>query len=47
MREFGAMHSKWNLLIKPLPSRLRDLCGKGDRKIEKSTVMGGSKETVG
>lgn len=36
MRDFGALSSKWNVLIEPFPSRLRNLWGRGDKTIMKA-----------
>lgn len=32
-RGFGTPRPKWNVVIKPLPSGLMELCGRGDGKI--------------
>lgn len=31
-KDFGSLTTKWNVFIKTLPSRVRDLCRKGGRK---------------
>ena len=36
MRDLEASGSRWDVFIKPLPSRLRDLCGREGKKIVKS-----------
>jgi hypothetical protein len=32
VRDFGALSPKWDVFIKPLPWRLRDLCKRESRK---------------
>lgn len=42
---FGTLSPKWDVVIKPLPSGLRELCGRGDGKIVGARGDGDSKET--
>lgn len=44
--DFGALGPRWAVFIKTLPSRLRDLCGRGGGKIVKLEVIGESTETA-
>jgi hypothetical protein len=50
VRDFEALSPKWNILIKfrtifikPLLSRLRDLCGKGGINITRGLGSGGAR----
>lgn len=37
-RDFGELHPKLNVFIRTLPSKLRDLCGKGGGKMMLSSL---------
>lgn len=45
-RDFGALGPKWDVSIKVLPLRIRNLCGRGSGKIAEVRSDGFSKETV-
>lgn len=46
LRHLGAGSSKWFDIIKPLPSGLRGLCGRGSGKVVRTRGDGDSKEMV-
>ena len=46
MRDFASPSPKWDICNKALPSRLRELCGRGDIKILRARVMDDPKEAV-
>jgi hypothetical protein len=46
VRDSGALSSKWDVFIEPLPSSLRNQCRKGGRKIERARRGRQHQETV-
>jgi hypothetical protein len=46
VRDFGALCSKWGVLIKAFFSRLRNFCERGPGRLQEPEVMEDSKETV-
>lgn len=37
--QFGALSPKWGVFIKPLPSKLRGLCGRGGRRVVRGGIV--------
>ena len=41
--DFGALSPKWDIFIKPLSSRLRDLCREEAKRLSEEEIMDDSK----
>jgi hypothetical protein len=46
VRDFGIQSLKWDVSIKFLPSRFRELCRKGSGKIVRASVNGTHQENT-
>lgn len=45
-KDFEAISSKWNVFNKPLPSGLRDLCGRGSKNVVRARGYGWLQNTI-